>query len=103
MTAAVSTDRASSVIPAEALAEWLNLAAVVDEIGAVPCRTSDPEAWWPDKGDVDGFAARMALDACSVCAARPACLSYALAADESEGIWAGTLPEERREMRQEAA
>ncbi|HKH83457.1 MAG TPA: hypothetical protein VKA25_07220 [Gemmatimonadales bacterium] len=29
--------------------------------------------------------------------------TYALAADESEGIWAGTLPDERREMQQAAA
>jgi len=26
------------------------------------------------------------------------CLAYALAADEAEGIWAGTLPDERRAL-----
>ncbi|MDP9459456.1 MAG: hypothetical protein M3Q22_04110 [Actinomycetota bacterium] len=33
---------------AGALSEWLTLTALVDEIGAVPCRKSDPEAWWLD-------------------------------------------------------
>jgi hypothetical protein len=82
--------------------EWLRLAALVDEIGAVPCRTTDPEAWWPDRGDY--FPARMALDACGICAARDACLAYAVAADEREGIWGGLLPAERRaRSRMEAA
>jgi hypothetical protein len=41
---AASTDRASCVIPPEALTEWLALSALVDEIGAAHSRTSDPEA-----------------------------------------------------------
>ena len=45
----------------------------------------------------------MAVDACSVCAARDACLAYALAADEAEGIWGGSLPAERRGLRIPAA
>jgi hypothetical protein len=70
MTAVASTEATAWAIPPQALVEWLTLAALVDEIGAVPCRTSDPEAWWPDRGDVNGFAARMALDACSGCLPR---------------------------------
>ncbi len=43
-------DRPRSVgdTAAGALSEWLTLTALVDEIGAVPCRKSDPEAWWLD-------------------------------------------------------
>jgi Transcription factor WhiB len=66
--------------------------------GSTPCRTSDPEAWWPDRGEVGGFAARMALDACTICAARDAYLAYALAADEAEGIWGGMLPADHQTM-----
>lgn len=102
MTEGEVTERSPWAIPPEALTEWLALAAVVDEIGAVPCRTSDPEAWWPRAAGGDGFATRMALDGCSVCGARAECLAYALAADEGEGIWGGALPEERRGLAQAA-
>ena len=41
----------------------LALAAVLDECGDVPCRTSpDPDAWWPDRRDVDSPAARGAVE-----------------------------------------
>src|SRR3954468_11620609 len=86
-------------IPPEALQEWLTLAAVVDEIGPVPCESSDADAWWPVRSDAGGFGTRMALDGCSVCGARDTCLAYALAADEREGIWGATLPHERRVVR----
>lgn len=95
MASLASADATAWAIPPQALSEWLTLAALVDA-NTVPCRTSDPEAWWPARDEVDGFAARMALDACSVCPARDACLAYALAADESEGVWGGTLPADRR-------
>ena len=91
------------VIPPKALAEWLRLAAVLEEAGAVPCRTSDAEAWWPDRKQLDGPAARMAVAACWRCPAREPCGAYALAAGEREGIWAGMLPEERREMQKTTA
>jgi hypothetical protein len=68
----------------------------VDEIDAVPCRTSDPEAWWPDRRELDDPATRTAVQACWRCPAREACLDYAVAADEAEGIWGGALPDERR-------
>jgi len=74
---------------------------MVDQIGAVPCRTSDPEAWWPDRREVDELPARMALDACSVCDARDACLDYALAAREAEGIWGAATPADRIKLAEE--
>jgi hypothetical protein len=37
----------------------------------------------------------MARDACFGCEAKAACLDYALAADESEGIWGGLTAQER--------
>jgi WhiB family redox-sensing transcriptional regulator len=45
----------------------------------------------------------MALDTCTVCPARDACLDYAVAADETEGIWGGMLPAERLQLNQAVA
>jgi hypothetical protein len=90
-------------IPPQARTEWLRLSALVDEIGAVPCRTSDPEAWWPDKKHMDAPATRMAVQGCWRCPAREACLDYAVAANEREGVWGGLLPSERRESGRTAA
>ena len=92
-------ERAGWAIPPGAATEWLRLAAALEEVGTVPCRQSDPEAWWPDKKSVDGPAARMAVQACWRCPAREPCGDYALAAGEREGIWAEMLPDERREVR----
>lgn len=103
MTESAATERAAWAIPSEALTEWLRLAERVDEIGAVPCRTSDPEAWWPERTQVDDRPARMARDACSVCDARDACLDYALAAGETAGIWGALTAAERGELGRELA
>jgi Transcription factor WhiB len=40
---------------------------------------------------------------CRQCPVQTACLAYALAADEREGIWAATTPDERRRIRSGAA
>jgi hypothetical protein len=98
MTLSASTDVPAWAIPPKALREWLALSRQVETIGTVPCRTSDPEAWWPDRKSVNAAAAQMAIDACCACRAMNACLTYALAADEREGIWGATLPDERRGM-----
>lgn len=103
MSAGPSADVPAWAIPPKALTEWLRLSTIINGEGAaVPCRTSDPEAWWPDKKNVDGPAAQMAVDACCACPAMNACLAYALAADEREGVWGGMLPDERRARGQAA-
>ncbi len=101
MTEATPVERIPWAIPAGALAEWLRLAAVLDEISTVPCQT-DTEAWWPDRKDLDAPSTRSAVRACWRCPARAACLSFALAANERFGVWGGMLPDERRGMRQAA-
>lgn len=90
-------------IPPHALAEWRLLARVLAESGPAPCETSDAEAWWPHQTQLDGPAVRMAVDACGRCAARDACLAYALAAGERGGVWGGLLPAQRRAARRQAA
>ena len=72
----------------------VRLTALVDEIGAVPCRTSDPEAWWPDRRDLDSSATRLAVRGGWRCPARAPCLADAEAADEHAGVWGATLPDE---------
>jgi hypothetical protein len=92
MTPESSSERRPWAIPPGALSEWLALAAVLEEVGTVPCRTSDAEAWWPDRRDMDAPSTRMAVRACWACPARTVCLSYAVAADERSGVWGGLLP-----------
>jgi hypothetical protein len=97
----VTSHRASPVrvdlVLAAARAEWLTLSRLLEELPPVPCRVGDPEAWWPrTQREWESPATRMAVAACSLCRARAACLTYAKAAGEREGVWGGTLPEERR-------
>jgi hypothetical protein len=74
----------------------MTLATLVDA-NTVSCRTSDPEAWWPDRREVDAPATRLAVAGCWQCSAREARLAYAVAADEREGVWGATRPDERRD------
>jgi WhiB family redox-sensing transcriptional regulator len=101
MTAATA-ERAPWAIPEAARVEWQILAAALEDAGTVPCREGDPEAWWPDRKHLDAPSTRAAVQGCWRCPAREACGAYALAADEREGIWAGLLPDERRDVGQAA-
>lgn len=98
MTTATA-ERAPWAIPAKALTEWERLSAALEDAGAVPCRTTDSEAWWPDKPRMDAPSTRAAVQGCWRCPARAACLDYAIAADERLGVWGATLPDERRSAR----
>jgi Transcription factor WhiB len=86
-------------IPAAAWDEWLWLSAELEREGPIPCRTGDPESWWPTVGQWSTPRTRAAVDACRGCPAVAACLAYALAADERFGVWGGTLPDQRRALR----
>lgn len=88
-------------MPVTARDEWLRLTSLLDSLGDedVPCRGSDPEARWPDGKALTSDSTAFAIDGCRRCPAAAACLDYALAADERYGIWAGTLPDERRSTR----
>ncbi|GAA3172702.1 transcriptional regulator WhiB2 [Blastococcus jejuensis] len=97
MAALASADVPAWLIPPEALTEWRHLAVALEEAGTVPCRGSDPEAWWPDRKHLDAPSTRLAVHGCWRCPAREPCLAYAVAAGEREGVWGGMLPEERQE------
>ncbi len=83
----------ASVIPPAAHNAWLALSELLAAVGTVPCRTSDPEAWWPERRDLDSPPSLAAV--CRRCPSRDSCLTYALAADEREGIWGGMTRAER--------
>ena len=59
------------------------------------CAQTDPEAFFPDKGDSTQEAKRICLG----CEVRAECLEYALASDERFGIWGGMSALERRAAR----
>lgn len=72
--------------------EWLEFAL---------CRGMDPELWFPvGEPGSPGYKA-MAAPArvvCADCPVRSACLDWALASGQDEGIWGGLDPAERRAL-----
>ena len=69
------------------MADWRNLAA---------CRGLDPELFFPERGDA--FTARNAQAVCAACPVAAECLEFAIANDETVGIWGGLSG---RQLRQE--
>ncbi len=66
-------------------ATWRNRAA---------CRGIDPDIFFPVT-DEEAGPAKAVCDACPV---REACLEFALAAREKEGVWGGATERERRRI-----
>jgi WhiB family redox-sensing transcriptional regulator len=58
------------------------------------CRGLDPDIFYPVSDD----DADMAKAVCATCPVREACLEYALANRERDGIWGGATERERRRM-----
>jgi len=58
------------------------------------CRGLDPEIFYP-VSDEDAGAAKAI---CAECPVREACLEYALANRERDGVWGGATERERRRM-----
>lgn len=61
---------------------------------SVPCRTTDPDVFFPEKGE----SVRAAVRVCDGCGLRQACLDYALDHGIREGVWGGTSAMQRRAM-----
>ncbi len=61
------------------------------------CRDLDVEMFFPEKGR----AARAAKRVCMECPVRAECLEYALRRRETEGVWGGLTPTERRRLARE--
>ncbi|HTH72079.1 MAG TPA: WhiB family transcriptional regulator [Candidatus Pristimantibacillus sp.] len=67
------------------------------EIGL--CQTTDPEAFYPEKGGSTREAKRI----CGRCEVKNECLEYALTHDEKRGIWGGLSERERNRLKRRAA
>jgi WhiB family redox-sensing transcriptional regulator len=58
------------------------------------CRGLDPAIFYPASDDDAGQAKSI----CAMCPVREACLEYALAHRERDGIWGGATEKERRRL-----
>ena len=58
------------------------------------CRGVDPDVFYPVSDD----DADEAKDICTQCSVRQACLEYALANRERDGVWGGATERERRRI-----
>jgi WhiB family redox-sensing transcriptional regulator len=61
---------------------------------AAACRGLDPDIFYPASDE----EAEEAKAVCGVCPVRQACLEYALANRERDGVWGGATERERRRM-----
>jgi WhiB family redox-sensing transcriptional regulator len=60
------------------------------------CRGLDPAIFYPAPEDEE--IAEAAKDVCATCSVREACLEYALAVREKEGVWGGATERDRRRI-----
>ena len=71
-----------------------NILTGPDLAGAL-CAQSDPDTWFPEVGGSN----RYAIKVCRRCPVQAACLTWALDTGQEHGIWAGTTPRQRRNIR----
>jgi len=68
--------------------QWRELAA---------CAGANADTFFPDEGDELGVAAAKAI--CAECPVQSLCLQYAIATNQTAGVWGGLDGSERRRMR----
>jgi WhiB family redox-sensing transcriptional regulator len=82
-----------------ALREYDLLKTAIDEAKSIPaCQVTDPEIWFADI-DVGFNHTRIAKNFCKRCPVLNECATYAIAAEETHGIWGGLTPKERSTIR----
>jgi WhiB family redox-sensing transcriptional regulator len=57
----------------------------------------DEVSFFPDKEDLGGIAKAKAV--CATCPVADACLNWAIETNQTEGIWGGCTPKDRRKVR----
>lgn len=67
-----------------------------DDVGLAPICRNDPDLFFKEG---QGGNNREAKQACAMCPLRDPCATYALLADEKEGVWGGLAARERRTIR----
>jgi len=68
---------------------WRDEAACLDVV--------DEVSFFPDPEDLVGIAQAKAI--CSTCPVASECLTWAIETNQSEGVWGGHTPHERRTIR----
>lgn len=64
---------------------------------AAACAETPEVEFFPDPADVAAISA--AKEVCAGCPVADQCLSYAIETNQTEGIWGGHTPKERRTIR----
>jgi WhiB family redox-sensing transcriptional regulator len=68
--------------------------------GTQLCVDYDTEIFFPEEYEPSDVA--QAKKVCNDCWIKDKCLAYALSINEKEGVWGGTTPKERRNIRRKA-
>jgi len=77
---------------------YLALALAIERSATIPpCQTTDFDLWFSETSGQGG--SQHAKKLCGQCPVQVECLTYALDAQESHGIWGGTTVEQRRKIR----
>ena len=75
------------------------LMAAVTEAGEVPCMNA-PDLFFVDDDSTGVLASyNYARQLCAECPVMALCASYAVENNEIEGMWGGTTPNQRRDLR----
>lgn len=74
-------------------------ASIPEWVGDALCAQTDPDAFFPDKGESN----KAAKQVCASCPVRAECLDHALTIGDRFGIWGGMPEQARRKMRGERA
>ena len=62
------------------------------------CAQTDPDLFFPDRGD--SRSRKLAKEICADCPVAQQCLDFALETDQEYGIWGGTTALDRRRIRE---
>jgi WhiB family redox-sensing transcriptional regulator len=74
----------------------------IDEAPVIPpCQVTDPELWFSTHESSSKYT--IARNLCNRCPVRAKCLEYALANEETYGMFGGLTPNERRKLKTRAA
>jgi WhiB family redox-sensing transcriptional regulator len=76
-----------------------NLSLAIAEHGDPICRTTDPDAWFPEMGEGNSKPMRYAKAMCAECPVMVQCRDYGIANNEQHGIWGGLDTIQRNKIR----
>lgn len=86
------------------LCELINDLSQVIDLTVTPWREAascltvmDQVSFFPDKEDLAGIAKAKAI--CATCPVAGECLTWAIETNQTEGVWGGHTPKERRALR----